>query len=43
VVEDDFVLSNETFAEIEMPNEAAFFMDDRDTALNCPNSRKNPA
>jgi cytochrome c2 len=32
VVEDDFVLSNETFAEIAMPNEAAFFMDDRDTA-----------
>jgi cytochrome c2 len=32
VVEDDFVLSNETFADVEMPNEAAFFMDDRDTA-----------
>ena len=30
VVEDDFVLSNETFADIAMPNEAAFFMDDRD-------------
>jgi hypothetical protein len=31
VVEDDFVLSNETFTEIvEMPNEDAFFMDDRD-------------
>lgn len=30
VVEDDFVLSNETFADVTMPNEAAFFMDDRD-------------
>jgi cytochrome c2 len=29
VVDDDFVLSNETFAEITMPNEDAFFMDDR--------------
>lgn len=29
VVEDDFVLSNETFADIEMPNQDAFFMDDR--------------
>ncbi|MBY4892895.1 c-type cytochrome [Rhodobacteraceae bacterium N5(2021)] len=29
VVDDDFVLSNETFADVEMPNEDAFFMDDR--------------
>jgi hypothetical protein len=32
VVDDDFVLSNETFAESPMPNEDAFFMDDRDEA-----------
>jgi S-disulfanyl-L-cysteine oxidoreductase SoxD len=29
MVEDDFVLSNENFLEIAMPNEEAFFMDDR--------------
>lgn len=29
VVEDDFVLSNETFADVVMPNEDSFFMDDR--------------
>ena len=29
VVEDDFVLSNETFAEVEMPNEDGFKPDDR--------------
>jgi cytochrome c len=30
IVEDDFVLSNENFAEVEMPNEGSFYMDDRD-------------
>jgi cytochrome c2 len=30
VVEDDFVLSNETFTDVVMPNQDAFFMDDRD-------------
>lgn len=30
VVDDDFTLSNETFAEIALVNEDAFFMDDRD-------------
>ena len=30
MVDDDFVLSNETFLEVAMPNEAGFFMDDRD-------------
>jgi cytochrome c len=30
LVDDDFVLSRETFAEVEMPNHGAFFMDDRD-------------
>ncbi|QIE42035.1 cytochrome c [Rhodobacteraceae bacterium SC52] len=29
IVEDDFVLSNENFSEIAMPNEENFFMDDR--------------
>lgn len=29
VVEDDFLLSNENFSEISLPNEGAFFMDDR--------------
>lgn len=29
VVDDDFVLSNETFADVVMPNQDAFFMDDR--------------
>ncbi len=29
VVEDDFVLSNENFSDISLPNEEAFFMDDR--------------
>lgn len=29
IVDEDFVLSNETFHDIEMPNETAFFMDDR--------------
>ena len=32
LVEDDFVLSNETFAEVEMPNAGGFFMDDRPEA-----------
>lgn len=31
MVEDDFVLSNENFLEVPMPNEGGFFMDDRDT------------
>ncbi|AHM04590.1 Sulfite dehydrogenase cytochrome subunit SoxD [Roseibacterium elongatum DSM 19469] len=30
VVDDDFVLSNETFHDVEMPNAGGFFMDDRD-------------
>ncbi len=30
VVEDDFELSHENFAEIELPNQGSFFMDDRD-------------
>jgi hypothetical protein len=29
MVDDDFVLSNENFTEVEMPNEDGFFMDDR--------------
>ncbi|WP_316013532.1 c-type cytochrome [Roseobacter sp. HKCCA0434] len=29
IVEDDFVLSNENFTEVEMPNAGNFFMDDR--------------
>jgi cytochrome c len=29
MVEDDFELSNENFLEVEMPNQDAFFMDDR--------------
>ena len=29
MVDDDFVLSNETFLDVEMPNQDAFFMDDR--------------
>lgn len=29
VTEDDFVLSHETFTEVEMPNADGFFMDDR--------------
>jgi cytochrome c2 len=29
LVEDDFVLSNENFAEVALPNEGGFFMDDR--------------
>ena len=29
IVEDDFVLSNETFAEVSMPNAGGFFPDDR--------------
>jgi hypothetical protein len=44
VVDDDFVLSNETFAEITMSNEDAFFMDDRADSLSSRNfSRCNPA
>ncbi len=31
LVEDDFVLSLENFADFSMPNEENFFMDDRDT------------
>ncbi len=30
LVDDDFVLSNETFADVEMPNADGFFVDDRD-------------
>ncbi|WP_306131616.1 c-type cytochrome [Roseivivax marinus] len=29
IVEDDFVLSSDSFAEVEMPNAGAFYMDDR--------------
>ena len=29
IVEDDFVLNHENFAEVELPNEGNFFMDDR--------------
>ncbi|MCQ0972144.1 c-type cytochrome [Paracoccus sp. TK19116] len=32
MVEDDFVLSKETFADVTMPNADGFFMDDRETA-----------
>lgn len=31
IVKDDFVLSRENFASVKLPNEAAFYMDDRDT------------
>lgn len=31
LVDDDFVLSKETFAEVEMPNAGGFVIDDRDT------------
>ena len=31
VVDDDFELSNENFAEVALPNEGSFFMDNRDT------------
>ncbi len=31
LVDDDFVLSKETFAEVEMPNAGGFILDDRDT------------
>jgi len=30
LVDEDFTLSNENFAELQMPNAAAFYMDDRD-------------
>jgi cytochrome c len=32
LVDDDFVLSNETFMDVEMPNAEGFITDDRDTA-----------
>jgi S-disulfanyl-L-cysteine oxidoreductase SoxD len=32
IVDEDFELSNETFAEIRLPNEDGFFDDDRETA-----------
>lgn len=32
LVEEDFVLSNETFAAVEMPNAGGFIVDDRETA-----------
>ncbi|WP_136637603.1 c-type cytochrome [Pseudooceanicola onchidii] len=32
LVDDDFVLSNETFLDVEMPNAEGFIIDDRDTA-----------
>ncbi len=32
LVEDDFVLSNENFLEVEMPNADGFIVDDRETA-----------
>ncbi|MEJ1161987.1 c-type cytochrome [Prosthecomicrobium sp. N25] len=31
VVKDDFVLSRETFRSVKLPNEGAFYMDDRET------------
>lgn len=30
IVDDDFTLSNENFTEVRLPNEEAFYMDDRD-------------
>ncbi|MGF1660012.1 MAG: c-type cytochrome [Rubrimonas sp.] len=38
VVEDDFVLSNENFAEVRLPNEENFFMDDRIETEHAPRS-----
>jgi cytochrome c len=38
VVEDDFELSNENFAEVRMPNEDGFFMDDRIETEHAPRS-----
>ena len=32
LVEDDFVLSDENFLDVEMPNAAGFFIDDRETS-----------
>lgn len=32
IVKDDFVLSRENFASVKLPNEAAFYPDDRETA-----------
>ncbi|CUH66431.1 Cytochrome c2 [Thalassovita gelatinovora] len=32
IVEDDFVLSNENFLDVEMPNAGGFIVDDRETA-----------
>lgn len=32
LVDDDFVLSNETFLDVELPNAAGFVLDDRETA-----------
>jgi cytochrome c len=41
LVEDDFELSNENFSEVVMPNEQAFFMDDRD-AVELPLFSQDP-
>ncbi|CUJ89279.1 Cytochrome c2 [Shimia thalassica] len=32
LIEDDFVLSNETFLDVEMPNAGGFILDDRETS-----------
>jgi cytochrome c len=41
VVDDDFVLSNENFAELSLENEGGFFMDDRD-AVEIPVLSQEP-
>lgn len=45
LVEDDFILSAETFASIEMPNQDGFFLDDRPDTKNtaCMEDCKDPA
>lgn len=44
LVEDDFVLSPETFASVEMPNQDGFFLDDRPDTKNtvCMKDCKDP-
>jgi cytochrome c len=44
LVEDDFVLSAETFASVEMPNQDGFFLDDRPDTENtaCMKDCKDP-
>ena len=45
LVEDDFVLTPETFTSIEMPNQDGFFLDDRPDTSNttCMKDCKDPA